>query len=161
MPRRTIAYPPYRALSPPSPYPVGRRGLRPLSRGRRLTWEQQMRRWVARSDPAPAIRRWLAQVSRSLPPCGHRSEGALATVTCALYALEGPAPRLLHLEDIHWREGVRISRVAPLLAPLWDLGPLPARRAGAAAPQPWVDAPQRRALLVEGWDDEAEGSGGH
>ena len=56
---------------------------------------------------------------------------------------------------------MRISRVAPLLAPLWDLGPLPTRRAGAAAPQPWVDAPQRRALLVEGWDDEAEGSGGH
>ena len=56
---------------------------------------------------------------------------------------------------------MRISRVAPLLAPLWDLGPLPARRAGAAAPQPWVEAPQRRALLVEGWGDEAEGSGGH
>ena len=27
--------------------------------------------------------------------------------------------------------------------------------------RPWVDAPQRRMLLVEGWDDEAEGSGGH
>ena len=56
---------------------------------------------------------------------------------------------------------MRISRVAPLLAPLWDLGPLPTRRAGAAAPRPWVDAPQRRALLVEGWGHEAEGSGGH
>ena len=56
---------------------------------------------------------------------------------------------------------MRSSKVAPLLAPLSDLGPLPARRAGAAAPQPWVEAPQRRALLVEGWDDEAEGSGGH
>ena len=204
------------ATAPPW-YRVGRRGLQPLSRGRRLTWEQQMRRWVAWSDPAPAIRRWLAEVSHSLPPRSPRSEGALATVACALYALEGPAPRLLRLEDIlmgcflsltgtgahprwglpplncvpqglalsgpalpealgwrygraaplwrsprlHWREGVRISRVAPLLAPLWDLGPLLARRAGAAAPQPWVDAPQRRALLVEGWDNEAEGSGGH
>ena len=56
---------------------------------------------------------------------------------------------------------MRNSMVATLLAPLWDLGPLPTRRAGAAAPQPWVEAPQRRALLVEGWDDEAEGSGGH
>ena len=128
------------------------------------------------------------------------------TVACARYALEGPAPRLLRLEDIlmgcvlswtgtgahprlglspvncvpqglaisgpaldealgwrygpaapllrsprlDWSEGVNISRVAPLLAPLWDLGPLPTRRAGAAAPQPWIDAPQRQALLVEG-----------
>ena len=95
-----MAYAPYRALPPPSPYRMGRRGLQPLPRGRRLTWEQQMRRWVARSDPALAIRRWLTQVSRSVPPRGHRSEGALATVACALYALEGPAPRLLRLEDI-------------------------------------------------------------
>ena len=73
----------------------------------------------------------------------------------------GRAAPLWRSPRLHWREGVRISRVAPLLAPLWDLGPLPARRARAAAPQPWVDAPQRRALLVEGWDDEAEGSGGH
>ena len=28
-------------------------------------------------------------------------------------------------------------------------------------PQAWTSAPQRRVLLVEGWDDEAEGSGGH
>ena len=55
---------------------------------------------------------------------------------------------------------MQISRVAPVLAPLWDQGPLLARRAGAAAPRPWVDAPQRRVLLVEGWDDAAEGSGG-
>ena len=59
-----------------------------------------MRRWVALSDPAPAVRRWLAQVSRSRPPRSHGSEGALATVAFALYALEGGAPRLLRLEDI-------------------------------------------------------------
>ena len=56
---------------------------------------------------------------------------------------------------------MQITRVAPLLAPLWHMGPLPARRAGAAAPQPWVDAPMCRVLLVEGWDDEAEGTGAH
>ena len=44
---------------------------------------------------------------------------------------------------------MRISTVTPVLAPLWDLGPLPARRARAAALQPWVDAPQSRALLVK------------
>ena len=73
----------------------------------------------------------------------------------------GRAAQLWRSPRNHWREGVRISGVAPLLAPLWDLGPLPTRRAGAAAPQPWVDVPQRRVLLVEGSDDEAEGSGGH
>ena len=26
---------------------------------------------------------------------------------------------------------------------------------------PGIDAPQRRVLLVDGWDNEAEGSGGH
>ena len=62
---------------------------------------------------------------------------------------------------LHCGEGARLSQVAPLLAPLWDQGPLPVRHAGAAAPQPWTNAPQRRVLLVEGWDDEAEGSGGH
>ena len=70
----------------------------------------------------------------------------------------GPAlvpPRL------HWGEGAQPSLVAPLLAPLWDLGPLPIRRAGAAAPQARAGAPRRRVLLVEGWDDEAEGSRGH
>ena len=69
-----------------------------------------MRRWVARGDPAPAVRRWLAQVSRALPPCRQCSEGTLAAVACALYALEGPAPHLLRLEDIlmgcflHWTD---------------------------------------------------------
>ena len=53
------------------------------------------------------------------------------------------------------------SLVAPLLAPLWDPGPLPVRRGGAATPQAWTSAPQRRVLLIEGWDSEAEGSGGH
>ena len=68
MTRRNVPYPPYRALPPPSPYRMGRRGMQPLSRGRRLAWEQQMRRWVARGDPAPALRLWLAHVSRALPP---------------------------------------------------------------------------------------------
>ena len=60
-----------------------------------------------------------------------------------------------------WAEGVRPDMVAPLLAPLWDLGPLPVRCGGAPTPQAWVCAPQHRTLLVEGWDDLAEGSGGH
>ena len=51
MPRCTFAYPPYRALPPPSPYRMGQRGMQPLPRGRRLAWEQHMRRCVARSDP--------------------------------------------------------------------------------------------------------------
>ena len=67
----------------------------------------------------------------------------------------GDPPRL------HWSEGTLPAQVAPLLAPLWDLGPLPVRRGGASAPQAWASAPQRRALLVEGWDDVAEESGGH
>ena len=40
-------------------------------------------------------------------------------------------------------------------------GPPPGPPRRAAAPRPWIDAPQRRVLLVEGWDDEAEGSGSH
>ena len=51
--------------------------------------------------------------------------------------------------------------MAPLLALLWDLGPLPVRRGGAATPQAWTSAPQRRALLIEGWEGEEEESGGH
>ena len=72
------------------------------------------------------------------------------------YGAEAPlwrSPRL------HWRDGAQPSLVAPLLAFLWDLGPLPVRHAGAATPQAWASAPQRRVLMVEGWDDEAEGSG--
>ena len=73
----------------------------------------------------------------------------------------GPAAPLWRSPRLHWWDGVQLSQVAPLLAPLWDLGPLPARRAGPAARRPWIDAPQRRVLLVEGWDDEAEGFWGH
>ena len=197
MPRCTFAYPPHHALPPPSPYRMGPRGMQPLSRNRRLAGEQPMLRWVAQSDPAQAVLRWLAPVSRSLPPHRQRSEGALAAVACALYAFEGPAPRLRRLADIlmgcftswtdtganprrglsplncvpqglvvsgpalrealgrrygpaaplwrslrrHWREGMLLSRVARVLEPLWDLGPLPARRAGPVAPRPWIDAP--------------------
>ena len=53
------------------------------------------------------------------------------------------------------------SLFPPLLGPLWDLGPLPVRRAKAAALQAWAGASQRRVLLVKRWDDEAEGSVGH
>ena len=79
----------------------------------------------------------------------------------ALGWLYGRAAPLCRSPCLLWREGTRLSQVAPLLAPLWDLGPLPARRVGAAAPRPWINAPQRRVLLVEGWDVEAEGSEGH
>ena len=73
----------------------------------------------------------------------------------------GAAAPLWRSPRLHWRDGAQPSLVAPLLAPLWGLGPLPVRRAGAATLQAWASAPQRRVLLVEGWDDEAEGSGGH
>ena len=62
---------------------------------------------------------------------------------------------------LHWSKGMLPAHVAPLLAPLWDLGALPVRRSGASTPQAWASAPQRRALLVEGWDGEARESGGH
>ena len=53
----------------------------------------------------------------------------------------GAAAPLWRSPRLHWREGAQLSQVAPLLAPLWDLGPLPVRRAGAAAPQTWTSAP--------------------
>ena len=37
----------------------------------------------------------------------------------------GRAAPLWRSAGLHWREGVRISRVAPLLAPLWDVPPPP------------------------------------
>ena len=120
MTRRNVPYPPYRALPPPSPYWMGRRGMQPLSRSRRLAWEQQMRRWVGRGDLAPALRLSLAHLSRALPPRRQRSEGTLAAVACALYALEGPAPRLLRVEDIlmgcflHWMDTGAKPRWGPL-----------------------------------------------
>ena len=73
----------------------------------------------------------------------------------------GAAAPLWRSPRLHWRDGAQPSLVAPLLAPLWDLGPLPVRRGGAATPQAWTSAPQRRVLLIERWDSEEEGSGGH
>ena len=77
---------------------------------------------MARRDPAPAVRCWLAQVSRSLPPRSHRLDRALATVACALYAVEGPAPRLLRLEDIFM--GCFLSWTDTGANPKWGLFPL-------------------------------------
>ena len=34
-------------------------------------------------------------------------------------------------------------------------------RGGATTPKAWTSAPQRGVLLIEGWDSEEEGSGGH
>ena len=62
--------------------------------------EQQVPRWVARGNPAPALRLWLALVSRALPPRHQRSERTLAAVAYSLHALKGPAPHLLYMEDI-------------------------------------------------------------
>ena len=47
----------------------------------------------------------------------------------------GAAAPLWRSPRLHWRDGAQPSLVAPLLAPLWDQGPLPVRRAGAATPQ--------------------------
>ena len=79
---------------------MGHHGLQPVSRSRLNTWEQRTRRWMARSDPAPALRLWLARVSHALPPRLPRTERSLASVACALHALEEQPPSLLSLEDI-------------------------------------------------------------
>ena len=68
MPRHHVAYPPYRALPPPPPYRMGRHRLQPVSRSCLNTWEQRTRRWMARSNSAPALRLWLAHVSHAQPP---------------------------------------------------------------------------------------------
>ena len=60
-----------------------------------------------------------AHVSRALPPRRQRSEGILAAVTCALHALEGPAPRLLRLEDILM--GCFLHRRGTGANPRWQL----------------------------------------
>ena len=78
----------------------------------------------------------------------------------ALSWRNGVSAPLWRSPHLHWDEGVQPDMVAPLLAPLWDQGPLPVRRGGAPTPQAWTRAPQRRVLLIEGQDDVAEGSGG-
>ena len=215
MPQRDIAYPPYRALPPPSPYRMGRRGPQPVSRsrllGRRLAHvplggaerpgtgpPPLARPSKPRAAPLPPAHGRVPRGRRlrsprpggagppppqsgghphgMLPPLdGHgrgpqvgavdptarppgpgsvgprAPRGPRLAVWPGSYALAVPPPPL---------EGGRVALPGrpPAGAPL---GPLPVRRARAAAPQAWTSAPQRRVLLVEGWDDEAEGSVGH
>ena len=100
MARHNVTYPPHRALQPPSPYRMGRRGLQPVPHGRLRTWEQQMRRWMARCDPALGLRLWLTHVNQALPAHLPRVEQSLASVVCALHALGVLPPSILSLEDI-------------------------------------------------------------
>ena len=79
------------------------------------------------------------------------SEGSQLEVYRKCPILAVPSPPL----------GMRPDRVAPLLAPLWDLGPVAVRCSGVPTPQAWTRAPQRRALQIKGRDNVAEGSGGH
>ena len=63
-------------------------------------------------------------------------------------AVSGPAPHealgwrygqaapLWRSPRLHWREGAHLPHVAPLLAPLWDLGLLRAGQARSTAPGP-------------------------
>ena len=73
----------------------------------------------------------------------------------------GAAALLWRSPRFHRRDGMQPAQVAPLLAPLWDVCPLPVCRGGAPTPQSWTCAPQRRVLLIEGWDGEEVDSGGH
>ena len=98
-----------------------------------------MHRWMARCDPAPALRLWLTHVSQALPARLPRSEQSLASVTCALHPLGGLPPATSAWRTSSWG----------------------ASSTGRLQGQAWASAPQRRALLVEGWDEELEESGGH
>ena len=105
-----------------------------------------------------ADRRWVLSALQRVPHGLALSGPALHEALSWRYGAGAPlwrSPRL------HWGEGVRPDRVAPLLALLWDLGPLPVHRGRAPTPQAWTSAPQCRALLIEGWGDVAEGSRGH
>ena len=77
---------------------------------------------MARSDPAPALRLLLTHVSRAVPPHHPRTERSLASVACALHALEGPFPRLLSPEDILM--GCFLNRTATGAHPRWGLSAL-------------------------------------
>ena len=73
----------------------------------------------------------------------------------------GAAAPLWLAPGLHWRDGAQPALVAPVLAPLRDLGPLPVRRSRAATPWASTSVPRRRVLLIEGWDSEEEGSRRH
>ena len=70
-------------------------------------------------------------------------------------AVSGP---VLH-KALTWRYGGHAARLGCSSA--GAPRPLPARRGGASTPQTSTTGPQRRALLVEGWDEVAQESGGH
>ena len=110
--------------------------------------------WTA----AGADREWVLSALQRVP------QGLAVSAPTLHEALSwryGAAAPLWRSPRLHWSEGTLPDRVAPMLAPLWDLGPLPVRRGRASTPQAWTSAPQSRTLLVEGWDDVAEGPGGH
>ena len=102
-----------------------------------------------------ADRRWVLSALQRVPQRLAVSGPALHEALGWRYGAGAPlwrSPRL------HRSEGTRPDKVAPLLAPLWDLGP-PSAAAGPP-PRKLGPAPCSARLVVEGRDDVAEGSGG-
>ena len=121
--RRHVAYPPYHILPLPSPCRRGRRGLQLVSRSRLNTWEQRTCRWMARSDPAPALRLWLAHVSRPPRPPPPPAHGTVPRERCLCAARHRGAMPLPHQPGGHphgvlpqldgHRRGPRVGAVSP------------------------------------------------
>ena len=63
----------------------------------------------------------------------------------------GTAAPIWRSTRLQWSEGTLPDRVATLLAPLWDFRPLPPW--WGLHPRGLDQRPQRRALVVEGWDE--------
>ena len=128
------------------------------------------RRWRSLLPGRPSMNLWHGNASRLLvagDPTTRQSMGfakgdsSPATTTGLERHLFGAWPMIPRLK-VGNRPQLEGGRAAlPSRPPAG--GPLGLRvcRAGAAAPRAWTSAPRRRVLLVEGWDEEAEGSEGH
>ena len=96
-----------------------------------------MRRWVARSDPAPAVRRWLAQVPLTAPPKPSLGDGPRDRCLRPLRPRGAGPPRapsgghphgMLPLLDGHGREPQVVAVAPELRAPgPGGIGPRPPR----------------------------------